>query len=219
MSSHEHVKSQPPAGSADVGTAAVGRARRLSAAAVVAGAVVVVCLAGTVPAHAAEGAGAVGHRAAAAPSTVRGVAAATTVVTEGQVKEAAPGGTLLYPSVTSCLTVTVHLRSGGAVGAHASLFQVPGELRSDRILDRVKALVGTREVASVEVRGAVGAWHPAYFTKAIESYGEGEEVPVPTGRDFAGLTAAVARGLGVPADAVTVTDVPDGDQVVEVRQH
>lgn len=212
MSSREHVKSQAPAGSTPLGAAA-RRIRRLSVAAAVAGAAAVACLAGTVPAHAAEGAGAVAG--AAAPNAV----AATTVVTEGQVKEAAPGGTLLYPSVTSCLTVTVHLRSGGAVGAHASLFQVPGELRSDQILDRIKALTGAHEVASVEVRGAVGAWHPAYFTKAIESYGEGEEVPVPTGRDFAGLTAAVARGLGVPTAAVTVTDVPDGDQVVEVRRH
>ncbi|MBJ3809862.1 hypothetical protein JGB26_22535 [Streptomyces flavofungini] len=190
----------------------------MSASAVVAGAAVVVCLAGTASAHAAEGAGPVA-RGGAATATVHSPAAATTVVTEGQVKEAAPGGTLLYPSVTSCLTVTVHLRSGGAVGAHASLFQVPGELRSDQVLERVKALVGTREVASVDVRGAVGAWHPTYFTKAIESYGEGEEVPVPQGQDFAGLTAAVARGLGVPTDAVTVTDVPDGDQVVEVRRY
>lgn len=217
MSPREHVKSRPYAGSAPLGAAA-RRTRRRSAAAVVAGAAVVACLAGTAPAHAAEGAGPVA-RGAAATATAHNPAAATTVVTEGQVKEAAPGGTLLYPSVTSCLTVTVHLRSGGAVGAHASLFQVPGELRSDQILDQVKALVGTREVAAVDVRGAVGAWHPTYFTKAIESYGEGEEVPVPTGQDFAGLTAAVARGLGVPTDAVTVTDVPDGDQVVEVRRY
>ncbi|MFD0413501.1 hypothetical protein [Streptomyces sp. NPDC127108] len=218
MSPREHVKSQAYAGSAPLGAAAVGRTRRLSAAAVVAGAAVVACLAGAVPAHAVEGAGPAAH-GAAAPAAAHNAVAATTVVTEGQVKEAAPGGTLLYPSVTSCLTVTVQLRSGGAVGAHASLFQVPGELRSDQILDRAKSLVGGREVASVEVRGAVGAWHPAYFTKAIESHGEGEEVPVPAGRDFAGLAAAAARGLGVPTDAVTVTDVPDGDQVVEVRRY
>ncbi|WJV50807.1 hypothetical protein [Streptomyces flavofungini] len=216
MSPREQVKPQTYAGSTPLGAAAVRRARRPSAAAAVAGAAFVVCLSGTVPGHAAEGAGPVA-RPAAAPA--KADTAATTVVTEGQVKEAAPGGTLLYPSVTSCLTVTVQLRSGGAVGAHASLFHVPGELRSDRILDRVRSLVAGREVASVEVRGAVGAWHPTYFTKAIESYGEGEEVPVPAGRDFAGLAAAIARGLGVPTDAVTVTDVPDGDQVAEVRRY
>ncbi|WP_051852287.1 hypothetical protein [Streptomyces aureocirculatus] len=151
-------------------------------------------------------------------SATAGVSSATTetVVTEGQVKEAAPGGVIRYPSVTSCLTVTVQLRSGGAVGAHASLFQVPGELRSDEILDRVKSVVGPRAVTDVEVRGAVGAWHPSYFTKAIEAYGAGEEVPVPTGPDFAGLTTTVAQALGVPDDAVTVKDVPDGDQTVEV---
>ncbi|EPH41139.1 hypothetical protein STRAU_5791 [Streptomyces aurantiacus JA 4570] len=179
-----------------------------------AGVALMACLAVPVTAHAAEGAG---PATAALPTASQGPAATETVVTEGQVKEAGPGGVIRYPSVTSCLTVTVHLRSGGgAVGAHASLFQVPGELRSDQILGRIKSLVGRRSVTSVDVRGAVGAWHPSYFTKAIESYGEGEQVPVPEGRDFAGLTSAVAQGLGVPGNTVTVKDVPDGDQVVEV---
>lgn len=135
-------------------------------------------------------------------------------VTEGQVKEVAPGGVLTYPSVTSCLTVTVRLKDGGLVGAHASLFQVPGELRSDAILSALDTLVGHRPVAAVQVRGAVGAWHPSYFTKAIESYGEGEQVPVPSGQDVDGLGREVSRGLGVPRSSVTVEDVPDGDQVV-----
>ncbi|QDQ16096.1 hypothetical protein FH965_03180 [Streptomyces spectabilis] len=179
---------------------------------VVAGLAVAASLLVGAPAHAADGGGARATAPAASPVS----APARTVVTEGQVKEAGPGGTLLYPSVTSCLTLTVQLRSGGAVGAHASLFQVPGELRSDRILDRIKSVTGGRAVASVDVRGAVGAWHPSYFTKAIESYGEGEEVPVPAGQDTAGIAAVVARGLGVPTGLVTVADVPDGDQTVEV---
>jgi hypothetical protein len=141
-------------------------------------------------------------------------AADRATVTEGQVKEVAPGGVLTYPSVTSCLTVTVRLRDGGLVGAHASLFQVPGELRSDAILAALDGLVGDRPVSAVEVRGAVGAWHPSYFTKAIESYGEGEQVPVPSGQDLDGLGREVARGLGLPLSSVTVEDVPDGDQVV-----
>ncbi|MEU1329674.1 hypothetical protein [Streptomyces sp. NPDC005865] len=116
--------------------------------------------------------------------------------------------------MTSCLTVTVRLRDGGLVGAHASLFQVPGELRSDEILPALLRLVGTRPVTAVEVRGAVGAWHPGYFTKAIESYGEGEQVPVPAGPDPDGLARAVSQGLGLSAGAVTVEDVPDGDQIV-----
>ncbi|MDP1270817.1 hypothetical protein, partial [Klebsiella pneumoniae] len=78
-------------------------------------------------------------------------------ISEGQVKEVAPGGVITYPSVTSCLTVSVRLRDGGLVGAHASLFQVPGELRSDRILAALKEVVGKRPVAAIEVRGAVGA--------------------------------------------------------------
>ncbi|MFJ5953413.1 hypothetical protein [Streptomyces noursei] len=141
--------------------------------------------------------------------------AAALRITEGQVGEVGPGGTLLYPAVTSCLTVTVRLADGGLVGAHASLFQVPGEYRSDRILAALRDRVGTRAVRAVEVRGAVGAWHPGYFTTAIESYPEGAEVPVPTRPDPDGLARAVADGLGQPRDEVTVHDLPDGDQTVK----
>ncbi|MFC4515639.1 MULTISPECIES: hypothetical protein [Streptomyces] len=136
-------------------------------------------------------------------------------ITEGQVAEAARGRTILYPSVTSCLTVTVRLSGGAKVGAHASLFRVPGELRSDEILGAVRRRVAGRRVLAVEVRGAVGAWAPSYFTKAIEAYGDGETVPFPTRPDPEGLARAVAAGLGLPASArVSVEDVPDGDQTV-----
>ncbi|MEU5127303.1 hypothetical protein [Streptomyces mobaraensis] len=135
-------------------------------------------------------------------------------ITEGQVREAAPGTPLLYPSVTSCLTVTVRLAGGGLVGAHASLFQVPGELRSDAILPALRDRVGHRSVRSVEVRGALGAWHPGYLTRAIEAYGPDEQVPVPSGPDAEGVARAVARGLGQPRARVTVADVPDGDLLV-----
>lgn len=135
-------------------------------------------------------------------------------VSEGQVGEVGPGGTLTYPGVTSCLTVTVRLQDGGMVGAHASLFQVPGEYRSDRILAAAGQRIGGRGVRAVEVRGAVGAWDPSYFTRAIESYPEGAEVPVPTEPDPGGLARAVADGLGVPRGKVTVEDLPDGDQRV-----
>ncbi|WP_171170706.1 hypothetical protein [Streptomyces sp. I05A-00742] len=140
--------------------------------------------------------------------------AAAVRITEGQVREAAPGTPLLYPSVTSCLTVTVRLRSGGLVGAHASLFRVPGELRSDAILPALRKRVGNRPVRAVEVRGALGAWHPGYLTKAIEAYGPGEEIPQPAGPAPEGLAGAVARALGQPRAAVTVEDVPDGDLTV-----
>lgn len=190
---------------------------RLPYRSVVAGVTVAAWLAGAGTVQAATDVAPAGHRAAAdAPAVSAPDPVVQTVVTEGQVKEAGPGGVIRYPSVTSCLTVTVHLRAGGAVGAHASLFQVPGELRSDQILGRVRSLVAARAVTDVEVRGAVGAWHPSYFIRAIESYGEGEEVPVPEGADFAGLNTTVAKGLRVPGHTVTVKDVPDGDQVVEV---
>ncbi|MFD3870246.1 hypothetical protein [Streptomyces sp. NPDC058623] len=151
----------------------------------------------------------------AGPRVVSRLAApAGATVTEGQIKEVAPGGVITYPSVTSCLTVTVRLKGGGLVGAHASLFQVPGELRSDEILGALKQLVGGRPVAAIEVRGAVGAWHPSYFVKALESYGEGEQVPIPQGPDFNGIAQTVSRGLGMPRSLVTVEDVPDGDQII-----
>ncbi|WP_199832231.1 hypothetical protein [Streptomyces sp. WM6373] len=151
----------------------------------------------------------------AGPRAVSSLAApASATVTEGQVKEVVPGGVMTYPSVTSCLTVTVRVRGGGLVGAHASLFQVPGELRSDEILGALKQLVGGRPVAAIEVRGAVGAWHPSYFVKALESYGEGEQVPIPEDPDFNGIAQAVSRGLELPRGLVTVEDVPDGDQII-----
>ncbi|MGW1071953.1 hypothetical protein [Streptomyces sp. NPDC002537] len=150
-------------------------------------------------------------RTAAAASTDP---AAPVRITEGQVAEAAPGRPILYPSVTSCLTVTVRLRDGGKVGAHASLFQVPGEYRSDRILAALKQRVGKRPVSRVEVKGAVGAWYPGYFTKAIESYADGETVPSPTAPDAEGIARAVAAGLGTPRGKVTVEDLPDGDMTV-----
>ncbi|WP_055544979.1 hypothetical protein [Streptomyces kanamyceticus] len=159
-----------------------------------------------VQAHEAVGAGPRAGSGAIAPDKA--------TISEGQVKEVAPGGVITYPSVTSCLTVSVRLRDGGLVGAHASLFQVPGELRSDRILAALKEVVGKRPVAAIEVRGAVGAWHPSYFVKAIESYGEGEQVPVPTGQDPDGIARAVSEGLGTSPGLVSVEDVPDGDQVV-----
>ncbi|GAA0395845.1 hypothetical protein [Streptomyces luteireticuli] len=148
---------------------------------------------------------------AAVPSAATVARTAEVRITEGQVREAAPGGSILYPSVTSCLTITVRLRGGGLAGAHASLFQVPGEYRSDEILPALRKRIGGRGVTAVEVRGAVGAWYPGYLTKAIESYGEGEEVPYPTHPDPGGVAEAVARGLGQPRGSVTVEDVPDGD--------
>ncbi|MYT27628.1 MULTISPECIES: hypothetical protein [unclassified Streptomyces] len=171
-------------------------------------AAVLVLPAGVAAAAPAQAAPAVASAPAAAPAT-------TLRITEGQVGEVGPGGTLLYPAVTSCLTITVRLADGGKIGAHASLFQVPGEYRSDRILGAVRQRIGTRAVRAVEVRGAVGAWYPGYFTKAIESYPEDAQIPVPTAPDPDGLARAVADGLGRPHAKVTVQDLPDGDQTVE----
>ncbi|MFF2073648.1 hypothetical protein ACFVXG_02710 [Kitasatospora sp. NPDC058162] len=131
------------------------------------------------------------------------------VVTEGEVGQVGPKGVITYPSVTSCLVVTVYLRDGGKVGGHASLFQVPGKLRSDEILPAIKRAVGHRPVKAVDVSGAVGAWNPSYFEKAIEQYTEGSP-PEPTG-DAKGIGDTVAKLLGQQREKVTVQDLPDGD--------
>ncbi len=165
-------------------------------------------------AQAHQNTGAAPHAASSPRASGHLLAPVTATISEGQVKEVAKGGVITYPSVTSCLTVTVRLRDGGLVGAHASLFQVPGELRSDEILTALEQVVDHRPVTAVEVTGAVGAWHPSYFTKAIESYREGEQVPVPAGQDPDGIAQQVARQLALPRGLVTVQDMPDGDQVV-----
>ncbi|MFD8781725.1 hypothetical protein [Kitasatospora sp. NPDC059599] len=144
------------------------------------------------------------------PGAVRQASTATGVsITEGEVREVGPHGTITYPAVTSCLVVTVYLRDGGKVGGHASLFQVPGKYSSDEILPAVARAVGRRPVKAVDVSGAVGAWNPSYFEKAIERYTDGS-APEPTG-DAQRIGDVVARLLGRPRTAVTVRDLPDGD--------
>ncbi|MEV7596958.1 hypothetical protein AB0O91_06165 [Kitasatospora sp. NPDC089797] len=147
----------------------------------------------------------------AAPLGSRSPADAATGVsiTEGEVGEVGPRGTITYPSVTSCLVVTVYLRDGGKVGGHASLFQVPGKYASDEILPALRRAVGHRPVRAVDVSGAVGAWNPSYFRKAIERYTDGAP-PGPTG-DARRIGDTVAELLGLHSEKVTVRDVPDGD--------
>ncbi|MFH8347575.1 DUF4157 domain-containing protein [Streptomyces sp. NPDC018045] len=138
-------------------------------------------------------------------------AAASVSIAEGEVDEVGPNGTIIYPSVTSCLTITVHLRDGGKVGAHASLFQVPGKRASDQVLPALKAAVGSRSVESVDVSGSIGTWNPKYLEKAIERYTDGMP-PEPT-FDAKGIGDVVARVLGRQRKKVTVRDVPDGDVI------
>ncbi|MBD0691154.1 hypothetical protein BG452_08425 [Streptomyces sp. CBMA123] len=130
-------------------------------------------------------------------------------ITEGEVGQVGPKGTITYPSVTSCLVVTVYLRDGGKVGGHASLFQVPGKYSSDEILPAIRRAVGHRPVKAVDVSGAVGAWNPSYFEKSIERYTDGAP-PGPTG-DAQRIGDTVAELLGRQRAEVTVRDVPDGD--------
>ncbi|MFD9690627.1 hypothetical protein ACFWXO_33255 [Kitasatospora sp. NPDC059088] len=169
--------------------------------------VLAVCTAGGADA-AQAGAPSPGQPAASAAAT-SSPSATSVRITEGEVGEVGPRGTITYPSVTSCLVVTVLLRDGGKVGGHASLFQVPGKYSSDEILPAIRRAVGHRPVQSVDVSGAVGAWNPSYFRKAVERYTD-TAPPGPTG-DAHGIGDAVARLLGQPRGKVTVQDLPDGD--------
>ncbi|MGW8329469.1 eCIS core domain-containing protein [Streptomyces sp. NPDC055897] len=139
-----------------------------------------------------------------APGTESAATAAS--IAEGQVDEVGPGGTITYPSVTSCLTITVLLRDGGKVGGHASLFRAEGGMYSDQILGAIKSRVGKRRVESVTVRGAVSSWNPQYLVKAIER----SDTPPPQTDDPAGVGDVVATALGRQRNKVSVHEAPDG---------
>ncbi|MFD5467966.1 hypothetical protein ACFWIQ_34915 [Kitasatospora sp. NPDC127059] len=192
-----------------------GRGVRSAGVAAAAALVLAVCTAGGASAE-GLGAGPVGTAALGGAGQVsaqhlvpRTPAAPGISLTEGEVGQVGPRGTITYPSVTSCLVVTVHLRDGGKVGGHASLFQVPGKYASDEILPAIRRAVGLRPVKAVDVSGAVGAWNPSYFEKAIERYTDGAP-PEPTG-DARRIGDTVAELLGRPRAEVTVRDLPDGD--------
>ncbi|KOX48666.1 hypothetical protein G3I61_19310 [Streptomyces diastaticus] len=133
-------------------------------------------------------------------------AAETKSVAEGEVKSVGPGGTITYPSVTSCLTITVYLRDGGKVGGHASLFKAAGGMYSDQILPAIKAQVGKSRVERIDVSGAISSWNPAYLKTAIEN---SSTVPEQK-NDPEGIRAVVSSVLGRQAKKVSVQETPDG---------
>ncbi len=127
-------------------------------------------------------------------------------VAEGEVKSVGPGGTITYPSVTSCLTITVYLRDGGKVGGHASLFKASGGMYSDQILPAIKAQVGKSRVERIDVSGAISSWNPAYLKTAIE-----KSDPAPEQKnDPDGIRNVVSSALGRQAKKVSVQETPDG---------
>ncbi|MGV9506052.1 hypothetical protein ACWDQZ_10635 [Streptomyces tendae] len=134
-------------------------------------------------------------------------AAETKDVAEGEVKKSVgPGGTITYPSVTSCLTITVYLRHGGKVGGHACLFKASDGMYSDQILPATKTQVGESRVETIDVSGAVSSWNPAYLKTAIE-----KSDPVPEQKnDPDGIRAVVSSTLGRQAKKVSVQETRDG---------
>ncbi len=135
-----------------------------------------------------------------------GGAAESQSVAEGEVKSVGPGGTITYPSVTSCLTITVYLRDGGKVGGHASLFKASGGMYSDQILPAIKAQVGKSRVERIDVSGAISSWNPAYLQTAIENSN-----PAPEQKnDPDGIRNVVSSALGRQAKKVSVQETPDG---------
>ncbi|SDT47878.1 hypothetical protein SAMN05428941_3038 [Streptomyces sp. 2114.2] len=127
-------------------------------------------------------------------------------IAEGEVKSVGPGGTITYPSVTSCLAITVYLRDGGKVGGHASLFKASGGMYSDQILPAIKAQVGKSRVERIDVSGAISSWNPAYLKTAIENSN-----PAPEQKnDPDGIRNVVSGILGRQAKKISVQETPDG---------
>jgi len=123
---------------------------------------------------------------------------------------------MLYPSVTSCLTITCLLEDAERthLGGHASLQQKEGKLPSTKILPEMVALKpADKAVVAIRLAGALSAWNSSYLTSqvAIETDGTRNQ---PTGD--ADCKGAVAAAFGVSTDIVTTRDTPDGDVTVEL---
>ena len=79
--------------------------------------------------------------------------------TEGEVVKAKSNDSIVYPSVTSCLTLTCVLGNGGMVGAHASHHK-RGTYGYDEILGAVRDKLGSDRVnvKKVWILGDLSSW-------------------------------------------------------------
>jgi hypothetical protein len=138
-----------------------------------------------------------------------------TTIREGEVREAAPGGRIRYPSVTSCLTVTVHLRTGGMVGAHISIFRAGSAHASNEILPALRTAMGTRHVAAIEIVGEFGTWNSAWLTTNVEDQANTVTDPEPNARQ--NVLAVVQQALGHEANKYTTRPVAAGETDVVIN--
>ena len=78
---------------------------------------------------------------------------------EGYVVRAQSNDNIVYPEVSSCLTLTCVLKNGGMIGAHASHYK-KGTYTYDQILGAVKKELGSDKVsvAKVWVLGDLHSW-------------------------------------------------------------
>lgn len=75
-------------------------------------------------------------------------------IREDEVKTATALDTILYPSLSSCMSITCVLNDGSKVGAHAYQFGDSGTTLTNRMI----ALIGTTTVTSVKAKGHGGCW-------------------------------------------------------------
>ncbi|WP_020673173.1 hypothetical protein [Amycolatopsis nigrescens] len=123
----------------------------------------------------------------------------TASIAEGQLAEVGPGGTITYPEVDSCMTVTVHLRTGGMVGAHLSIFRMEGRHASNELVPLLKAAVGKRRVAAVEIVGDFWSWNSRWLTTTLDTLQsqlpEGTTEPPPQLQPEPNATTTVADAV------------------------
>ncbi|MCI4235889.1 hypothetical protein F6X50_11185 [Dickeya dianthicola] len=78
----------------------------------------------------------------------------TVEIQENEVRAAAAGEGIRYPSLSSCMSITCILNNGSKVGAHAYQFGDSGIT----LINRMKALIGNTPVAAVKAKGHGGCW-------------------------------------------------------------
>ncbi|WP_052303362.1 hypothetical protein [Dickeya dadantii] len=75
-------------------------------------------------------------------------------IQENEVRAAAAGEGIHYPSLSSCMSITCILNNGSKVGAHAYQFGDSGIT----LINRMKALIGNNIVVAVKAKGHGGCW-------------------------------------------------------------
>ncbi|MEU3352426.1 hypothetical protein [Streptomyces sp. NPDC037389] len=130
-------------------------------------------------------------------------------IQEGEVKKIMEGQTgqgvaIVYPSITSCLTVTCHLRNNILIGAHmGAMIKTNEELKeysSSRILGEMRKMFSPDAVFLVDIIGVLDSWGPDFLGTDGWVLFERNEWPVSGPTEMA---HAIKKRLGLPAGVET----------------